>query len=76
MRVTEHWNRLSRELAIPGNIQGHVEQGSEQPDLLEDVLAHRGWVTGPVKVPSRPNRSVTDSVIRQHLLNGDGRSFS
>lgn len=24
---------------IPGNIQGQVEQGSEQPDLVENVLA-------------------------------------
>jgi len=25
---------------IPGNIQGQVAQGSEQPDLVEDVPAH------------------------------------
>ena len=25
---------------IPGNIQGQVGQGSEQPDLVEDVPAH------------------------------------
>lgn len=25
---------------IPGNIQGHVGWGSEQPDLAEDVAAH------------------------------------
>ena len=25
---------------IPGNIQGQVGRGSEQPDLLEDVPAH------------------------------------
>ena len=25
---------------IPGNVQGQVGQGSEQPDLVEDVPAH------------------------------------
>jgi len=25
---------------IPGNVQGQVERGSEQPDPGEDVLAH------------------------------------
>ena len=25
---------------IPGNIQGEVGRGSEQPDLVEDVPAH------------------------------------
>jgi len=25
---------------IPGNIQGQVGRGSEQPDLVEDVPAH------------------------------------
>jgi len=25
---------------IPGNIQGQVGRGSEQPDLVEDALAH------------------------------------
>ena len=25
---------------IPGNIPGQVRQGSEQPDLVEDVPAH------------------------------------
>ena len=25
---------------IPGNIQGHAGRGSEQPGLVEDVLAH------------------------------------
>ena len=25
---------------MPGNIQGQVGQGSEQPDLVEDVPAH------------------------------------
>jgi len=26
--------------SIPGNIQGQVGQGSERPDLVEDVPAH------------------------------------
>jgi len=26
--------------SIPGNIQGHVGWGSEQPDVVEDVPAH------------------------------------
>jgi len=25
---------------IPGNIQGQVEQSSEQPDLVKDIPAH------------------------------------
>ena len=29
---------------IPGNIQGQVGRGSEQPDLVEDVPAHCGGV--------------------------------
>jgi len=31
--------------SIPGNIQGHVGCGSEQPGLVEDVPAHcrGGW---------------------------------
>jgi len=27
-------------MTIPGNIQGHIGQLSEQPDLTEDVPAH------------------------------------
>jgi len=29
---------------IPGNIQGQVGWGSEQPDLIEDIPAHCGGV--------------------------------
>jgi len=40
MRVVKHWHRLPREVAdapsIPGNIQGQVGWGSEQPDRVED----------------------------------------
>lgn len=28
------------ESCIPGNIPGQVEQGSEQPDVVQDVPAH------------------------------------
>ena len=54
---------------IPGNIQGQVGGGSEQPGLVEDVPAHcRGcWSRWPLKVPSNPNRSmilwVYDSLV-------------
>ena len=46
MRVVKHWHRLPREggrCPIPGNIQGQVGWGSEQPDLVEDVPAHCRW---------------------------------
>lgn len=44
---------------IPGNIQGQVEQGSEQPDLVKNVPALcRGWSTWPLKAPSNPNYSM------------------
>ncbi|KAK4822678.1 hypothetical protein QYF61_019547 [Mycteria americana] len=41
-RVVKHWHRLPRggRCPIPGNIQGQVGRGSEQPDLVEDVPAH------------------------------------
>jgi len=29
---------------IPGNIQGQVGRGFEQPELVEDVPAHCRWV--------------------------------
>jgi len=34
---------------IPGNIQGQVGWGSEQPDLVEDmpVLCRGVWLSGP-----------------------------
>ena len=40
----EEWGRRVAQrdgrCPIPGNIQGHVGQGSEQPDPGEDVPAH------------------------------------
>jgi len=41
-RVVKHWHRLPREtrFPIPGNIQTQVGWGSEQPSLVEDVLAY------------------------------------
>jgi len=48
MRVVKQWNCLPRtggRCPIPGNIQGQVGWGSEQPDPAEDVPAHcRGVV--------------------------------
>ena len=46
--LVKHWHRLPREVVdwgVPGNVQGQVGQGSEQPDLVEDVPAHcrGGW---------------------------------
>jgi len=45
--VLNHWNGLPREVEwrmsgglIPGNNQGQVGWGSEQPDPAEDVPAH------------------------------------
>jgi len=43
MRVVKHWHRLPRDVVdapFPGNIQGQVGWGFEQPDLVEDVPAH------------------------------------
>ena len=51
---------------IPGNVQRQVGQGSEQPDLVEDVLAHcraTGWSRRPLKVPSNANYSVRRPMI-------------
>jgi len=42
-RVVKHWHRLPRDGSggpIPGNIQGQVGRGSEQPGRVEDVPAH------------------------------------
>jgi len=44
VRVVKHWHWLPRELVdapFPGNIQGQVGWGSEQPGLVEDLPAHR-----------------------------------
>ncbi|KAK4808965.1 hypothetical protein QYF61_015199 [Mycteria americana] len=63
---------------IPGNIQGQVGQGSEQPDLVEDVPAHcRGLKSPPPdkcqgrkrrgkKQPFLPRRSQCFQVPLQH----------
>jgi len=40
MRVVKHWNQRGSGGPIPGNIQGQVGQGSEQPGLAEDDPAH------------------------------------
>jgi len=42
MTVVKHWNRLPRggRCPIPGKVQGQIGQGSELPDLVEDVPAH------------------------------------
>jgi len=42
MRVVKPWHRLPRggRCPIPGNFQGQVGWGSEQPDPAEDVPAH------------------------------------
>lgn len=40
----------------PGNIQGQVEEDSEQPDLVEDVPAYcRDWTRWALSFPSLPN---------------------
>jgi len=44
-RVVRHWNRFAQrggQCPITENIPGQVGQGSEQPDLVEDVPAHCG----------------------------------
>ena len=46
IRLVKHWHRLPRGSAgpIPGNIQGQVGWGSEQPGVVEDVPSHcRGF---------------------------------
>ena len=43
MRVVNTLGQVSQRggrCPIPGNIQGQAGQGFEQPDLVEDVLAH------------------------------------
>lgn len=54
VKLVKHWNRLPKE---PGNIQGQVRSGSEQPDPVEDVPAYcKGldWMTFKLS----PNHSV------------------
>ena len=36
----EHVAQRGGRCSIPGNIQGHVGMGSEQPDLVEDISAY------------------------------------
>jgi len=45
---------------IPGNTQSQAGQGSEQPDLVEDVPAHcrKSWTKWSLKVISNPNYSM------------------
>ena len=48
---------------VPGNIQGQVGQGSEQPDLVEDVPAHcRGVGLDGLSCPFQP-KLFYDSMI-------------
>ena len=55
---------------IPGNIQGQVGQGSEQPDLVEDVPAHcRGAGLETSKGPFQP-KSFYDSMMIPLRLGG------
>lgn len=42
MRVVKHWDGFAQRgsrCPIPGNIEGQVECGAEQHDLVEDVPA-------------------------------------
>jgi len=48
---------------IPGNIQGQVERGSDQPDLVEDVTDYcRGLGLMTSKYLSQP-KALYDSMI-------------
>lgn len=40
--LVRRWNRFPRDLgiAVPGNVQGQIGQGLEQPDVAEIVPAH------------------------------------
>lgn len=38
--MVSHWNILPREVLdwhIPGNVQGQLERGSHQPDLVDGI---------------------------------------
>lgn len=44
---------------IPGYTQCQTGWGSDQSNLVEDVLAHfRGWTRGPLKAPCNTNYSM------------------
>lgn len=63
MRVVKHWNSLPGKVVgdpIPANIPDKVGQGSEQPNLGEDVPTHcrRHWTRCPLKVSFKPNCSM------------------
>lgn len=53
------WNSVPYP-GVPGNIPGQAGQGSEQPDLVEDVPAHceGSWTRRPLKISSNPEYSM------------------
>jgi len=40
MKVVKHWHRLRREVVDAPSLETFIGQGSEQPDLAEEVAAH------------------------------------
>jgi len=68
MRVMKHWNKLLRggRCPIPGDIQGEVGWGSEQPDVVEDVPAHcRG---GGLRGPLHPKLFYDSVFVNEELM--------
>lgn len=66
MRVVKHWDRFPRRMVPhPGDIQGQVGWGTEQPDLEVVPAPCRGLDEMVFKGPCSPNHSV---ILRCLLL--------
>lgn len=61
---------------IPGNFQDHVGPDSEQPALIQDVLAHCQGLLDQMTFKVSPNPNYSDSVHVVNTLSAISTSFS
>jgi len=61
MSVVKRWHRLPREAVaapLPGSVQGQVGWSSEQPGVVESVLAHGRGVGTRWSLRSLPTQTI------------------